>query len=106
VTVSNTGTAPTKTWKVTWTWPGTQAIVNAWNATVTSSGKAVSAANRKLQRGRSRRKEHVLRLPGELQRHQYQPHSDLLGDLSLLGRLSRRGSLSRRGATVTQRTGR
>jgi len=45
VTVSNTGTAPTKTWKVTWTWPGTQAIVNAWNATVTSSGKAVSAAN-------------------------------------------------------------
>jgi cellulose 1,4-beta-cellobiosidase len=45
VTVSNTGTAATKTWKVAWTWPGTQAVVNAWNATVTSSGKAVTVAN-------------------------------------------------------------
>ena len=45
VTVTNAGTVAIKTWKVTWTWPGTQAIVNAWNATVTSSGKAVSAAN-------------------------------------------------------------
>jgi hypothetical protein len=35
----------TKTWKVTWTWSGNQAIVNSWNAAVTSSGTAVTANN-------------------------------------------------------------
>jgi cellulose 1,4-beta-cellobiosidase len=35
----------TKSWKVTWTWGGNQAITNSWNATVTSSGTAVTAAN-------------------------------------------------------------
>ncbi len=45
VTVSNPGTVATKTWKVTWTWPGNQAISNSWNATVTSSGSAVTATN-------------------------------------------------------------
>jgi cellulase/cellobiase CelA1 len=35
----------TKTWKVTWTWSGNQSIVNSWNATVTSSGTAVTATN-------------------------------------------------------------
>jgi hypothetical protein len=35
----------TKTWKVTWTWGGNQAIVNSWNAAVTSSGTAVTANN-------------------------------------------------------------
>jgi hypothetical protein len=45
VTVNNTGTVATKTWKVTWTWGGTQKIVNSWNATVTSSGTAVTANN-------------------------------------------------------------
>jgi endoglucanase len=37
------GSVATKTWKVTWTWSGNQAIVNSWNATVTSSGTAVTA---------------------------------------------------------------
>jgi hypothetical protein len=45
LTVTNTGTVAIKTWKVTWTWPGNQAISNSWNATVTSSGTSVTAAN-------------------------------------------------------------
>ena len=45
VTVSNPGTVATKTWKVTWTWAGNQAIVNSWNATISSSGASVTATN-------------------------------------------------------------
>jgi hypothetical protein len=45
VTVRNTGSVATKTWRVTWTWNGNQSIVNAWNAAVTSSGKSVTANN-------------------------------------------------------------
>ena len=45
VTVTNTGTVATKAWKVTWTWGGNQAVVNTWNATLTSSGTAVTAVN-------------------------------------------------------------
>jgi hypothetical protein len=39
------GSSAIKTWKVTWTWPGNQAITNSWSATVTSSGTAVTATN-------------------------------------------------------------
>ena len=45
VTVNNTGTVATKTWKVTWTWGGNQAFTNTWNATITQSGTAVTATN-------------------------------------------------------------
>jgi endoglucanase len=45
VTVTNSGTATTHGWKVTWTWPGSQQITSSWNATVTQSGSAVSAVN-------------------------------------------------------------
>ena len=45
VTVTDTGTAATKGWKVTWTWGGNQQIVNSWNATLTSSGNSVTATN-------------------------------------------------------------
>ncbi|MFC1431924.1 glycoside hydrolase family 6 protein [Streptacidiphilus sp. N1-3] len=45
VTVTNTGTAATQSWKVTWTWAGNQAISNMWNASYTQSGKAVTANN-------------------------------------------------------------
>jgi len=45
VTVTNTGTAATKGWKVTWAWGGNQQITNSWNATVTSSGSSVTAVN-------------------------------------------------------------
>jgi cellulose 1,4-beta-cellobiosidase len=45
ITVNNTGTVATKTWKITWTWPGNQTIVNSWNAAMTWSGAAVTALN-------------------------------------------------------------
>jgi cellulase/cellobiase CelA1 len=32
-------------WTVTWTWPGTQSLAQAWNATATSSGSLVTAKN-------------------------------------------------------------
>ena len=43
VTVTNTGTAPTKSWTVGWTYGGNQTITNTWNATTGQSGKAVTA---------------------------------------------------------------
>jgi hypothetical protein len=45
VTVNNTGTVATNTWKVTWTWGGNQRITNSWNAIITSSGRSVTAAS-------------------------------------------------------------
>jgi cellulase/cellobiase CelA1 len=45
VTVTNTGSVATKTWKVTWTWNGNQTFVNSWNAAITQSGTAVTANN-------------------------------------------------------------
>ncbi|MEY9969089.1 cellulose 1,4-beta-cellobiosidase [Streptacidiphilus sp. MAP12-16] len=45
VTVTNTGSTATKSWKVTWTWAGNQAITNMWNAVYTQTGTAVTANN-------------------------------------------------------------
>jgi hypothetical protein len=45
VTLTDTGTSAWSSWKVTWTWPGDQKITNAWNAQVTQTGTAVTAAN-------------------------------------------------------------
>jgi hypothetical protein len=45
VTVSNTGSAATKGWHATWSWPGNQKITNAWNAAVTQNGSGVTADN-------------------------------------------------------------
>jgi cellulose 1,4-beta-cellobiosidase len=45
VTVNNTGTTATKTWKVTWIWPDNQAILNSWNAAATQSGTSATALN-------------------------------------------------------------
>ncbi|MFG2818196.1 glycoside hydrolase family 6 protein [Kitasatospora sp. NPDC048365] len=45
VTVTNTGTAATKGWKVTWTFPGNQQITNLWNGVLTQSGQSVSVVN-------------------------------------------------------------
>ncbi|MFC1410200.1 cellulase family glycosylhydrolase [Streptacidiphilus sp. N1-12] len=45
VTVSNTGTAATHSWTVTWSWPNGQQISNAWNATVQQTGSGVTAVN-------------------------------------------------------------
>ncbi|MCC9306520.1 glycoside hydrolase family 6 protein [Kitasatospora sp. RB6PN24] len=45
VTVTNTGTAATKSWTVTWRWGGNQQLTNSWNATTAQSGTAVTAAS-------------------------------------------------------------
>ncbi|MEO6086773.1 MAG: cellulose binding domain-containing protein [Umezawaea sp.] len=39
------GTAAIKDWTVTWTFADGQTVTNAWNATVTSTGPAVTARN-------------------------------------------------------------
>ncbi|GAB2610178.1 hypothetical protein GCM10027168_48910 [Streptomyces capparidis] len=45
VTVTNNGTRAVSAWTVTWAWAGNQRVANAWNATVTQSGTAVTARN-------------------------------------------------------------
>ncbi|MBP2708400.1 PHB depolymerase family esterase [Microbispora sp. RL4-1S] len=45
LTITNTGGAAVNGWTVTWTWPGDQQVSNAWNATVTQSGRQVTARN-------------------------------------------------------------
>ncbi|MBY8885436.1 glycoside hydrolase family 6 protein [Streptomyces sp. PTM05] len=45
VTVTNSGTTPTGSWTVKWTWPGSQTLSNAWSATATQSGADVTATN-------------------------------------------------------------
>jgi hypothetical protein len=45
VTVTNTSTTALNGWTVGWTFPGDQKITNAWSATATQTGAAVSAAN-------------------------------------------------------------
>jgi beta-glucosidase len=45
LTVTNTGSTAINNWTLKWTFGGNQAISNAWNATVTQSGQAVTAVN-------------------------------------------------------------
>ncbi|MGY3202446.1 cellulase family glycosylhydrolase [Streptomyces sp. TE5632] len=45
VKVTNTGTVPLKSWKVTWTWSGSQRVTTLWNASYTQSGPTVTATN-------------------------------------------------------------
>jgi len=45
VTVTNTGSAATKAWKVTWTWSGNQQVTNMWNAANQQSGQNETATN-------------------------------------------------------------
>ena len=45
MTVSNTGSAATKTWTVSWTWVGNQQVTNMWNANGVQSGATETAAN-------------------------------------------------------------
>jgi xyloglucan-specific exo-beta-1,4-glucanase len=45
VTVDNTGTTTIGSWTLRWTFPGDQKVTNAWDATVTQTGAAVTAAN-------------------------------------------------------------
>ena len=45
VTVTNTGTAPTRSWTVGWTFGGNQTVTSSWNAATTQTGRAVTAAS-------------------------------------------------------------
>src|ERR1039458_6968822 len=45
VTIGNTGTSGINGWTLKFTFPGDQHVTNAWNATVTQSGTAVTATN-------------------------------------------------------------
>lgn len=45
ITVANTGTTPVSGWTLAFAFPGDQAVGSAWNATVSQSGKAVTATN-------------------------------------------------------------
>ncbi|MFH8800415.1 cellulase family glycosylhydrolase [Streptomyces sp. NPDC017936] len=45
VKVTNTGTTAIGSWKVTWTWPGSQKVTSMWNASYTQTGATVTATN-------------------------------------------------------------
>jgi len=45
VTVTNTGTTATKSWKVTWTWAGNQQVTNSWSSTESHSGRNQTFTN-------------------------------------------------------------
>ncbi|WP_405918242.1 cellulase family glycosylhydrolase [Streptomyces sp. NBC_00728] len=45
ITVTNTGSATTKSWQVTWDWPGSQTVSSMWNASYSQTGKTVTARN-------------------------------------------------------------
>ncbi|MFJ4714040.1 cellulase family glycosylhydrolase [Streptomyces sp. NPDC088785] len=45
VTVTNTGPTATRSWQVSWDWPGSQTVSGMWNASFTQAGKSVTARN-------------------------------------------------------------
>ncbi|MFJ1754776.1 cellulase family glycosylhydrolase [Kitasatospora sp. NPDC088134] len=45
VTVTNTGSAPTKGWQVSWSWPSSLQISGSWSANVSRSGQVVTATD-------------------------------------------------------------
>ncbi|MFE1840260.1 cellulase family glycosylhydrolase [Streptomyces sviceus] len=45
VKVTNSGSTALSSWKVTWTWPGSQKVTSMWNASYTQTGSTVTAAN-------------------------------------------------------------
>jgi cellulase/cellobiase CelA1 len=45
VTITNTGSSAISGWTLAFSFPGDQKITNAWNATATQSGTAVTATN-------------------------------------------------------------
>ncbi|MDO0913971.1 cellulase family glycosylhydrolase [Streptomyces sp. DT2A-34] len=45
VKVTNTGTTPLASWKVTWTWSGSQQVTSMWNASYTQTGSTVTATD-------------------------------------------------------------
>ncbi|MFG2791541.1 cellulase family glycosylhydrolase [Streptomyces sp. NPDC048419] len=45
VKVTDTGTAPLTSWKVTWTFDGSEKVSSMWNASYTQTGRTVTATN-------------------------------------------------------------
>lgn len=45
VRIVNTGEAPARGWRITWTWPGRQRLVKGWNAEFRESGTTVTVRN-------------------------------------------------------------
>ncbi len=45
VTIANTGSAPVSGWRLAFTFPGDQVVGNAWNATISQWGAAVTAVS-------------------------------------------------------------
>ncbi|MET7981752.1 cellulase family glycosylhydrolase [Streptomyces sp. NPDC005281] len=45
ITLTNTGATTSKSWQVTWDWPGSQTVSSMWNATYSQVGKTVTARN-------------------------------------------------------------
>ena len=45
MTIKNTGTSAINGWTLKFAYPGDQKVTNAWSATVTQSGTAVTATN-------------------------------------------------------------
>ncbi|MEU0411039.1 cellulase family glycosylhydrolase [Streptomyces griseorubiginosus] len=45
VKVTNSGASALSSWKVTWTWPGSQKVTSMWNASYTQTGSTVTATN-------------------------------------------------------------
>ncbi|MFF1611947.1 PHB depolymerase family esterase [Amycolatopsis sp. NPDC058278] len=45
LTVTNIGASAVNGWSLRWSFPGDQKITNAWNATITQNGQAVTATN-------------------------------------------------------------
>ncbi|MEU0205014.1 cellulase family glycosylhydrolase [Streptomyces canus] len=45
VKVTNAGSTALSSWKVTWTWPGSQKVTSMWNASYTQTGSTVTATN-------------------------------------------------------------
>ena len=45
VSITNSGTSAIRSWTLTWTWPGSQQITQAWNGSYAQSGSSASLAN-------------------------------------------------------------
>ncbi|MGW3156066.1 cellulase family glycosylhydrolase [Streptomyces sp. NPDC001089] len=45
ITVVNTGSSTTRSWQVTWEWPGGQTVSGMWNASYSQVGRTVTASN-------------------------------------------------------------
>ncbi len=84
VTVTNNGSAAGNGWKVAWNWGGNQQIVNVWNGVESRGGQGETVTNASFNGAARTRRQHLVRLPGELLRHQRVPDAQLHAELTEL----------------------